>query len=98
MYLLENLKAPEQTPREMGRLLCVSGCLGSHRKSQGRESCLHFIFAAQAERNVQAAFMFLWAQWGMSQAACLTVHTIDLGGLPPITDSEEAAVSHKRAV
>lgn len=48
------------------------------RKSQGRESSLHFIFAAQTECNVQAAFVFLWAQWGN----CQTVHfvpTIDLG-------------------
>lgn len=56
---------------------------------------MHIIFAAPAECNVQAAFMFLWTQWGGSQAACLTVHTIDLGGLPPSTDPEEAAVSHR---
>lgn len=78
----------------MGRLLCVSGF---PQEVTGQGDLLRFIFAAQAECNVQAAFMFLWAQWGMSQAACLTVHTIDLGGLPPITDPEEAAVSHKRA-
>ena len=92
VHLPENVKLPWQTPRDLGRLLWVFRRLEFHRKSQGRESCLHFMFAVQVECNMQAAFM-LWASGGMCQAACLVVHTIDLGFHP---DPEEAAVSLER--